>query len=72
MQIAGKFDTVTLKKIGISLLKTLAAAILVWLSSSVDEIGTAIKDPSTAVIVTLVVRSLITVGDEWRKGQEET
>ena len=70
MQIAKSFDKESLKKIGFSLLKTLGAAALVWLGSNVDAIGSAIKDPTVAIAVTLVIRSLITVADEWRKGQD--
>lgn len=69
MQVAYSFDKETLKKIGVSLAKTLGSAVLVWLGSNIDAIGSAIKDPTIAVMVTLVIRSLITIADEWRKGQ---
>ena len=70
MQIAKAFDKDTLKAIGISLLKTIVAAAITWLGSNVGMIGSAIKDPSVAVTVTLVIRTLITVADEWYKGQK--
>lgn len=69
MQLAFSFDKESLKKISVSLLRTVGAAALVWLGSNIDAIGATIKDPSVAVIVTLVIRSLITVADEYRKGE---
>lgn len=70
MQLAYSFDKESLKKIAISFGKTLGTVALVWLGSNVDAIGAAIKDPRVAIAVTLGIRSIITVADEWRKSSK--
>ena len=72
-QIANTLDIPSLKNTGISLLKTVVAAlitaVIAFLGSNIEVIAGAFKNPTVSVVVVILIRGLMSLYTEYKSGQ---